>query len=137
VLLMAGAAAYLVFKPDLSRFGIGTAQATPADAAGEPTDAPLAAQPRVVLTTPKVKGGETYSVTASGFAPGETVQLTWTGPTRGTMGQGPADGSGVHSMGPILERDPPGNYQIIATGLQSGRRAQTPLQVLSSNASDN
>jgi hypothetical protein len=139
VLLMAGAAAYLVFKPDLSRFGIGTAQASPAAGADGTSGTPsaLGAQPRVVLTTEEVKGGETYSVTASGFSPGETVQLTWTGPTKGTMGSGPADGAGVHSMGPIVERDPPGSYQIIATGLQSGRTAQTPLQVLAADAPDN
>jgi hypothetical protein len=137
VLLMAGAAAYLVFRPDLSRFGIGTPQARSAGAGTEVTPSALGVQPRVVLTNTEVKGGETYSVTASGFIPGEIVQLTWTGATRGTMGSGPADPAGVHTMGPVVERDPPGNYEIIATGLQSGRTAKTPLRVVADEAPDN
>ena len=50
---------------------------------------------------------------------GETVRLTWTGPTNGTMGSGPADANGNHSMGPVVERDPPGNYQIIGLGTRA------------------
>ena len=137
VLLMAGAAAYLVLKPDLSRFGIGTPQAQPGATGTQVTPSALGAQPRVVLTSEEVKGGDTYSVTASGFSPGETVQLTWTGPTQGTMGSGPADAGGVHSVGPIVERDPPGSYEIIATGLKSGLTAKTPLEVVAAEAPDN
>ena len=40
-------------------------------------------------------------------------------------------------MGPVVERDPPGNYQIIATGLRSGRTAQTALEVLAADATEN
>ena len=137
VLAMAGAAAYLVFRPDLTRFGIGTPQAASTGAASEVTPSALGVQARVVLTAEEVKGGDTYSVTATGFNPGEIVELTWTGPTQGTMGSGPADPGGIHIMGPIVERDPPGTYEIIATGLQSGRTAKTPLEVVASDAPDN
>ncbi|MGH3853024.1 MAG: hypothetical protein ACRDR6_05910 [Pseudonocardiaceae bacterium] len=36
---------------------------------------------RLVLSTAQVKIGDTYSATASGFSPGETVRFFWTGPS--------------------------------------------------------
>jgi hypothetical protein len=82
------------------------------------------------LTTGRVAIGGSYLATASGFQPGERVRLSWTGPTNGVMDADVADPQGACAHGPIIERDPPGSYQIVATGLSSGRVAAATLQVL-------
>ena len=84
---------------------------------------------RLALSTSLVHIGERYVAVATQFAPGEAVRFSWTGPTTGTMGTSRAgsDGRGVH--GPILEKDPPGNYTITATGLTSHHVASTALRV--------
>jgi hypothetical protein len=46
------------------------------------------------------------------------------------MGAVAADGTGTRKQGPILERDPPGSYLIVASGQRSGRTVQTQLVVL-------
>lgn len=84
----------------------------------------------LVLTKSAVEIGDTYDVIATGFDAGEPIQLSWTGPTAGTMNSDPADGAGGRRHGPVIERDPPGRYQITATGLRSGRTATAPLEVL-------
>jgi hypothetical protein len=89
--------------------------------------APAAAQ--LSLSTPQVKDGATYSVTASGFLPREEVQFSWTGPTNGVMGTFSADSSGSTTHGEIRENDPPGTYVITAIGQTSGRTASTGLTV--------
>jgi hypothetical protein len=89
--------------------------------------APAAAQ--LSLSTPQVKDGATYSVTASGFLPREEVQFSWTGPTNGVMGTFSADSSGSTTHGGIRENDPPGTYVITAIGQTSGRTASTGLTV--------
>jgi hypothetical protein len=86
---------------------------------------------RLVLSTSQVKIDSTYSATASGFSPREGVRFSWTGPTNGVMDVFPADLSGSVTHGGILEKDPPGHYTIIATGLTSRRTASAALQVLS------
>jgi actin-like ATPase involved in cell morphogenesis len=85
------------------------------------------------LTSSQVKMGTTYLATATGFAPNEKVKFSWTGPTNGMMDDLPADATGKKVQGPILERDPPGNYVIIASGLTSGRSATARLQVLAAD----
>jgi actin-like ATPase involved in cell morphogenesis len=85
------------------------------------------------LTSSQVKIGSRYLATATGFAPNEKVKLSWTGPTNGVMDDLPADATGKKVQGPILERDPPGNYVILATGLTSGRSATARLQVLAAD----
>ena len=91
--------------------------------------------PRLSLTTARVHDGASYFATASGFSPGETIRFSWTGPTHGVMGSFAADSAGQGSVrGPIVEKDPPGSYEIIATGLASGHVAATPLQVLATTA---
>lgn len=88
---------------------------------------------RTSLTTSQVQIGKSYKATAVGFLPGEQVLFSWTGPTSGAMGTFLADSSGNTGIpGPILEKDPPGSYRIIATGLSSGRADSAPLQVLPS-----
>jgi actin-like ATPase involved in cell morphogenesis len=96
-----------------------------------PAAAATAAQ--LSLTSTQVKMGTTYLATATGFAPNEKVKFSWTGPTNGMMDDLPADATGKKVQGPILERDPPGNYVIIATGLTSGRSATARLQVLAAD----
>jgi actin-like ATPase involved in cell morphogenesis len=96
-----------------------------------PAVAATAAQ--LSLTSTQVKMGTTYLATATGFAPNEKVKFSWTGPTNGMMDDLPADATGKKVQGPILERDPPGNYVIIATGLTSGRSATARLQVLAAD----
>lgn len=84
---------------------------------------------RLTLTTSQVEIGNSYFATASGFSPGENVQFSWTGPTNGVMGVSPVTPGGDCVWGPIIEEDPPGNYEIIATGLTSGHIATAALQV--------
>ncbi len=92
---------------------------------------PAAAESSLVLSTSSVKDGDTYSVTAKGFLPGEEVQFSWTGPTRGTMATAPlADSSGSTTLDPIKEIDPPGNYTINATGQKSGHTVSADLRVV-------
>lgn len=99
-----------------------------------PSSAGLNTNPaRLTLTTPQVKVGNSYFAAASGCFPGENVRFSWTGPTNGVMGTFPADSGGNSVHGPIIERDPPGNYEIIATGLTSGHVASAALQVVASD----
>jgi hypothetical protein len=86
---------------------------------------------QLVLSTSRVKIGDTYHADAWGFSPGENVQFSWTGPTNGVMGGvflTDSDGSAPSHR--VHERDPPGNYIIIVTGLTSGRTASAELQVV-------
>ncbi len=85
---------------------------------------------RLVLSTSQVKVGDTYSATASGFSPREGVRFSWAGPTNGVMDVFPADLAGDATPGGILEKDPPGHYTIVATGLTSRRTASAGLQVV-------
>jgi hypothetical protein len=85
---------------------------------------------RVTVTTARVGPGESYFAVASGYSAGEQVRFTWIGPTSGDMGSFPADSAGTVVHGPIIERDPPGDYQIIVTGRTSGNVAATPLKVV-------
>jgi hypothetical protein len=84
----------------------------------------------LVLSKSKVALDDSYSVTASGFSPGENVRFSWTGPTEGEMGVFPANSDGSTTHGGILERDPPGNYTLTVTGLTSKRSASARLQVV-------
>ena len=85
---------------------------------------------RLALSSCQVMRGETYAVSASGFASGETVRLSWTGASNGVLGNFAADPAGACSHGGIVEKDPPGTYTVTATGLRSGRTASAGLQVL-------
>jgi hypothetical protein len=85
---------------------------------------------QLVLSTSPVKVGDTYSATASGFLLGEDMQFSWTGPTHGTMDASSADSGGRTTSGKIVEKDPPGSYTIIVTGLTSRRTASAGLQVV-------
>jgi hypothetical protein len=87
----------------------------------------------LVLTTSQVKIGDSYSVTASGFAPSEAVRFSWTGPTDGVLDASPTDATGSRRYGPIIEEVPPGLYRIIATGLTSRRTASARLRVLAAD----
>jgi hypothetical protein len=111
VLIALAGGAYLV----LSRPAAGTANAGTA---------------QLSLTAAQVRYGETYFATATGFVPGEKVMFSWTGPTNGEMDAFPTDPTGRKTHGPIIERDPPGKYVIIATGETSGRRATADIEVL-------
>ena len=89
---------------------------------------------RLMLSKSQVALGDTYFATASGFSPGENLRFVWTGQTagqtNGVMGVFPADSNGSKSHGPIVERDPLGNYTITVTGLTSRRSAPAGLQVV-------
>jgi hypothetical protein len=87
---------------------------------------------QVTLTLSKttVADGSTYVAYGSGFAAGEQVQFTWTGPSSGTIGTEPADDRGNVSI-VVSENAAPGDYTIIATGLSSGWSAAASLQVTS------
>ena len=105
------------------------ASLTPAHPAA--SGGPVATPAQVVLSSPQVHIGQTYSVSASGFAPGENVTFSWTGPTHGVMGTTPAGPDGRAAMTtPIIEKDPAGTYSITATGTSPGHTATTPLHVL-------
>jgi hypothetical protein len=91
---------------------------------------PVAKPAQVSLTTSTVAIDDSYVASATGFTPGEGVRFSWTGPTLGVMGDYPADASGrAQVRDPIVEHDPPGDYQIIATGLTSKATASAPLKV--------
>jgi actin-like ATPase involved in cell morphogenesis len=122
LIVAAGASAYMMLKPGATSAG--------AAAPGTSTSTSVANGAALTLSAGTVKIGQTYTITASGFAPGENVTITWTGPTKGTMGAVAADGTGTRKQGPILERDPPGSYLIVASGQRSGRTVQTQLVVL-------
>lgn len=96
---------------------------------------PWNATAELTLSTSRVAVGDSYSATASGFAPGEDVRISWVGPTDGVMNVFPAGPDGTVVHGPIIERDPPGDYRIIATGLSSRRSADAPLTVIPGDAS--
>jgi len=85
---------------------------------------------QLALTTAQVGFGDSYFATATGFEPGEKVKISWTGPTNGVMDSFPTDPAGKVTHGPVIERDPPGDYLITATGQTSGRSATAPLRVL-------
>jgi uncharacterized protein DUF4328 len=85
---------------------------------------------QLMLSSSQVAIGDTYVATAWGFAPGEDVQFSWTGPTSGEMGIYPADSGGSTSTGPVFERNPPGHYTITVTGLTSERTASAELQIV-------
>jgi len=117
VLALAGAAYLVLLRPSASGStgtGSGTATATA----------------QLTLTTSQVRYNDTYFVTATGFEPGERVTFSWTGPTNGVMDSFPTDPTGRKTHGPVIERDPPGKYVIIATGQTSGRTATADLEVL-------
>lgn len=124
-------------RPGRSPRLLGSAAAVGVVAAGivvvavwRPSGAAAAGGARMDLTTPEVQIGRSYRAGMSGFASGEQVRVTWTGPTSGVMGAFTADESGQAEVrGPIVERDPPGDYRIIATGLRSGFTASAPLRV--------
>ena len=90
----------------------------------------------LTLSKPQVKISDTYYANARGFSPGENVRFSWTGQTSGMMGDFPADSGGRTSSGSVFERDPPGNYTIIVTGLISGRTASAELQVVTDTDTD-
>jgi actin-like ATPase involved in cell morphogenesis len=85
---------------------------------------------RLALSSCQVPTGQTYSVSASGFAPGENVRITWTGASDGVIGIFPADAAGACSHQRIPQNNPPGTYTVTATGLASGRSASAGLQAL-------
>jgi actin-like ATPase involved in cell morphogenesis len=105
---------YLLLKPSNVNPGTGTA--------------------RLTLSKSQVALGDSYFATASGFSPGENLRFFWTGQTagqtNGVMGVFPADSNGSTSHGPIIERDPLGNYTITVTGLTSKRTASAGLEVV-------
>jgi hypothetical protein len=96
-----------------------------------PAPPPAPSDATLVLTTNTVRITESYYAFASGFEPGEPVDLSWTGPTSGTMGAPiQADPAGTLRHGPMVERDLPGAYNIVAHGETSGRTATARLRVL-------
>jgi hypothetical protein len=85
---------------------------------------------RLALSSCQVSTGQMYSVSASGFAPGENVRFAWTGASDGVIGIFPADTAGACSHQRIPGNDPAGTYTVTATGLASGRTASAGLHVL-------
>ena len=98
-----------------------------------PPAATNAVPARVELSTSQVRIGDSYLANATHFTPGEGVRFSWTGPTSGVMGTSAADSAGGTTHGPILEKDPAGNYIITATGLSSGHVASAALRVRATN----
>jgi hypothetical protein len=111
--------------------GLGRGVAAAAPQATTPSAVPTTAS--LLLSTRQVKIGDTYSITASGYSPGENVQLFWTGPTSGVMGTLPTTSEGSTTLNGIVEKDPPGDYTITVKGLTSGRIATAVLRVMPPN----
>lgn len=127
LLIVAGVVAFVQLKPSSSAAPDAAPHAALSSA---PDTGRTAVTTHLVLTSPQVRIGKTYSATASGFSPGEQVRFSWTGPTQGKMDVSPADSAGRRVLGPIVEREPIGQYTIVATGLESGRTALARLDVL-------
>jgi len=85
---------------------------------------------RIVLSTSQVKIGNTYFVKAAGFSPGEHLQFSWSGRTRGVSHNFPAADSGGTGWQQVYERDLPGHYTLTVKGLTSGRTATAELDVV-------
>ncbi len=83
---------------------------------------------RLVLSTSEVKIGDTYFATAWGFSPEENVRFS-INRTNDVIGVFPV-GTGGGRWQRVLEKDPPGDYTIIVTGLTSGRTASAGLTVI-------
>lgn len=83
---------------------------------------------RLLLSTPQVRIGDNYLITALNFSPGENVRFSWTGPSNGVITDVSVDSSGTASTW-VSEHADPGDYIIIATGLTSGRTASAMLRV--------
>ena len=94
------------------------------------TPRPWVARAQLSLSVNRVSVGGRYFAVVSGFEPGEDLQFSWTGRTSAVIGVFSADPDGRYRDGPILERDPPGQYAITATGRRSGRVASAPLWLL-------
>jgi hypothetical protein len=88
-------------------------------------------RPTLTLSPSFVYQGSTYGATATGFAAYEQVQLTWTGPSSGTITTLTADGNGrVSTVVSESFNAPLGDYTIIARGLSSGLTASAALKVI-------
>ncbi|MCL2317169.1 MAG: Ig-like domain-containing protein [Actinomycetia bacterium] len=91
-----------------------------------PTTAPVApGAPAITVTT----SGRSFSVTGTGFAPGENVTVALVSPPT-PLGAQKADASGkvtfTMTMPPAV---PDGTYAITMTGVTSGRTAQASVKV--------
>jgi hypothetical protein len=108
-----------------------TVTAHAASSSASPT-APLTVTgtPRLALTNASVADGATYTATATGFLPHESVSFTWSGPTPGAWGTF-ADASGNATMTVVDEEAAPGSYTMSARGAISGGTPTATLLVVS------
>ena len=76
-------------------------------------------QPGAGITLSATQGaaGSALTVTASGFRPGETVQVTFNGPN---VAQGTADTNGSVSVNFTVPSLAPGQYNVVASGQTTG-----------------
>ncbi len=81
------------------------------------------------LSPSTLKAGGTGTAKAGGMQPGEPVVLTWTGPSRGSIGTFTAGRSGEVATR-FHQPGKPGSYTLQAQGTRSGRKASAALRVL-------
>lgn len=83
---------------------------------------------RLVLSASEIKVGDSYFATAWGFSPGEDVRFS-INRAHDVVAVFPADsvGSRWHR---VVDKGPPGNYTVTATGLKSRRTASAGLKVI-------
>jgi outer membrane protein assembly factor BamB len=86
------------------------------------------AKPKVLLSPPGGPPTTSFSIAGTGFAPGETLAISWDG---GAIASETADASGafsdVQAQAPVDAQ--PGNHQVVVTGRSSGRTAQRAFLV--------
>jgi hypothetical protein len=100
-------------------------------ASGATASAPLTVtgNPQLSLSRTSISVGGSYTATATGFLPHESVSFVWSGPTPGASGAF-ADVSGNTTMTVADEEAVPGTYTMFARGAVSGDSATVTLVVV-------
>jgi outer membrane protein assembly factor BamB len=86
------------------------------------------AKPKVLLSPPGGPPTASFSIAGTGFAPGETLAISWDG---SAIASETADASGAFAgvQARVPADAPPGNHQVVVAGQSSGRGAQRAFLV--------
>jgi hypothetical protein len=84
------------------------------------------------LSSYYANGGTAETITGTGFAPNEVVNLTWDG---ASIGSATSDGKGTISLATTVPFATPGDKKIVATGVTSGTVASTDFTLATTYSS--
>ena len=111
---------------------------SPAPSAPRPAPPATSENPSVSLSPNPVTQGDTVTLTASGFAPNTTLQITVNRPD-GVVEHYPmstsSDGSGSYTFSNAAGNAPLGTYGVTVTNLSTGARASGSVDVVAPPAS--